>query len=231
MRILVIEDESRMLELLRRGLEEHDCDVTTAQDGVNGLEAASAFAFDAIVLDIGLPYRDGFEVLRVLRERGRPTPVLMLTAHDSEDEIIRGLDLGADDYMTKPFSFPELVARLQSITRPLRVDGTCRMELGDLAIDPVRREVSRARKTIDLSRSEFNLLITLGRNADRCVPRVALMRSVWGTDAEVSTGSLDVLVNSLRSKLDAPFQRKMIGTVRGAGYVLQIHAQTHRTMR
>lgn len=231
MRLLIVEDEIRMLELLGKGLAECGFDVSTAADGMSGLETASAFEFGAIVLDIGLPYRDGFELIRMLRERGRTTPVLMLTARDSEDEIIQGLDLGADDYMTKPFSFPELVARLQSITRPLRVDGTCRMELGELAIDPVRREVTRGRKTLDLSRSEFNLLVALGRNPGRCVPRMALMRSVWGTDAEVSTGSLDVLINSLRSKIDAPFQRKMIGTVRGTGYVLQTHAVAQGAMR
>jgi DNA-binding response OmpR family regulator len=220
MRILVIEDETRMLELLRKGLEERDCAVTTAQDGVSGLEIATACEFDAVILDIGLPDRNGFELVRILRQRGRQTPVMMLTARDGEDEIIRGLDLGADDYMTKPFSFLELMARITSITRPLRVDGICRMEFGDLAIDPLRRQVTRERRTIDLSRSEFNLLVALGRNAGQCVPRIALMKSVWGTEMEVGTGALDVLVNSLRGKLDAPFQRKMIGTVRGSGYML-----------
>lgn len=231
MRILVIEDETRMLELLRKGLEERGCAVTTAQDGVSGLEIATACEFEAVLLDIGLPDRDGFEVIRILRQRGRPTPVLMLTARDSEDDIIYGLELGADDYMTKPFSFLELVARIKSTTRPLRVDGTCRMELGDLAIDPVRREVTRERKTIDLSRSEFNLLVALGRNAGRCVPRIALMKSVWGTEAEVGTGSLDVLVNSLRSKIDAPFRQKVIGTVRGSGYMLKTQSMVEGAMR
>lgn len=139
MRILVIEDEPRMLELLRKGLQEHQCAVMTATDGETGLEIASGFEFDAIVLDIGLPRRDGYSVISALRERGSAARVLMLTARDGEDNIIRGLDLGADDYLTKPFAFPELVARLQSVTRGSRLDGTHRIEAGDLVVDPVRR--------------------------------------------------------------------------------------------
>jgi len=220
-RILVIEDEARMLELLRRGLQEHDCAVMTAPDGVSGLDIASAHEFDAIVLDIGLPHRDGYELVRMLRERRKPTPVLMLTARDSEDDIIRGLELGADDYMTKPFSFPELVARLQSITRPRREDSAGRIELGELAIDPVLRSVTRDSRPIDLTKSEFSLLLTLMRSGGRCVSRHALMESVWGSDPGVGTGALDVLVNSLRGKMDAPYEGKVIGTVRGAGYMVR----------
>lgn len=220
MRVLVMEDEPRMLELLRRGLQEHDCTVMTAMDGETGLEIASACEFDAILLDVGLPKRDGFEVVRVLRERACGTRVLILTARDAEDDIIRGLNLGADDYLTKPFSFAELVARLQSITRPHRDDRNGRIEVGDLVIDPTRRTVARDNDCIGLSRSEFSLLISLARYAGICVPRKSLMESVWGSDAEVGTGTLDVLVNALRSKIDAPYKRKLIRTVRGAGYLL-----------
>jgi DNA-binding response OmpR family regulator len=224
MRILVVEDELRMLELLRKGLYEHDFAVMTASDGETGLEIALAHEFDAIVLDIGLPLRDGYSFAQTLRERNRTTPVLMLTARDTEDDIIRGLDLGADDYMTKPFSFPELVARLQSITRPHREETGGKIEAGDLVVDPIRHTVTRTNASIDLTRTEFALLERLVRNAGNCVSRQALAESVWGSQPEVTPGALDVLVNALRRKIDAPFKHKLIRTVRGAGYLL--HHQT-----
>ena len=220
MRILVIEDEPRMLELLRVGLQERDCAVMTAMDGETGLEIAMACEFDAILLDIGLPRRDGYELMRSLRECGCPARVLMLTARDGEDDIIRGLDLGADDYMTKPFSFPELMARLQSITRPRRDDGNGRIEAGDLVVDLIRRSVTRDSISVDLTRSEFSLLVSLARSAGRCVPRQSLMEGVWGSDSGVGQGALDVLVNSLRNKIDVPYRQKLIHTVRRSGYIL-----------
>ena len=138
MRILIVEDEPRMLELLRIGLYEHGFTVMTADDGETGLEIASSYEFDAIVLDIGLPRMDGYELIKALRSRARNTPVLMLTARDAEDDIIRGLDLGADDYLTKPFSFPELVARLQAVTRCLREEGDGTISIFDVEIDPIQ---------------------------------------------------------------------------------------------
>jgi DNA-binding response OmpR family regulator len=220
MRILVIEDEPRMLELLRKGLQDHDCAVMTAIDGETGIEIAASCEFDAVVLDIGLPRRDGFEVIQVLRERGCATRVLMLTARDAEDDIIRGLDLGADDYMTKPFSFLELIARLQSITRLRPEEANGRIEAGGLIVDPMRRSVVRANRHIDLSRSEFSLLVSLIRSAGQCVPRQSLMEGVWGSDSNIGPGALDVLINSLRGKIDAPYQQKLIHTVRRSGYML-----------
>src|ERR1700679_4173635 len=157
MRILVIEDEPRMLDLLRKGLQEHDCTVMTAMDGDTGVEIATTCTFDAILLDIGLPRRDGYEVMRALHKRSCTSRVLMLTARDGEDDIIRGLDLGADDYLTKPFSFPELIARLQSITRTPRRETSTRLEAGELAVDLVRRTVTRGNTHIDLSPSECKL--------------------------------------------------------------------------
>jgi DNA-binding response OmpR family regulator len=225
MRILVIEDELRMLELLRQGLYEAGHTVMTAADGDKGLDAALAHDFDAILLDIGLPRRDGYEVARILRERKRNIPVLMLTARDTEDDIIRGLDLGADDYMTKPFSFPELVARLQAITRPSREDSSGRVEIGDLTIEPAKHTATRAGKSIDLTRTEFALLACLLRSAGKCVPRQALMDCIWGVDHEIGPGALDVLVSALRARIDAPFPRKLIVTVRGEGYMLKVKAQ------
>jgi DNA-binding response OmpR family regulator len=220
MRILVIEDELRMLELLRKGLYESGYTVMTAADGDTGLEIALAHEFNAIVLDIGLPRRDGYSLARVFRDRKRATPILMLTARDSEDDIIRGLDLGADDYMTKPFSFPELLARLQSITRPHREDMCKRIETGDLVVDPVRHSVCRGNASIELTRNEFVLLGRLMRSAGSCVPRQALTETIWGANHVVGPGALDVLINALRSKIDAPFKHKLIHTIRGAGYVI-----------
>jgi two-component system copper resistance phosphate regulon response regulator CusR len=218
----VIEDEPRMRELLRRGLQELDCAVMTAMDGETGLEIASGCEFDAIVLDIGLPRCDGYDVLRTLRARSNGTRVLMLTARDGEDEIIRGLDSGADDYLTKPFSFAEFVARLQSIIRHARPDAIGVLKVGDLEVDPVKRLATRGNKRIELSRSEFHLLIALVRGEGECVPRRSLMDSIWGSNCDVSGGALDVLVNSLRCKIEIGNRPKLIHTVRGFGYLLGV---------
>jgi DNA-binding response OmpR family regulator len=221
LRILIIEDESRMLELLRQGLYEHGFTVMTACDGETGLEIATAHELDAIVLDIGLPKLDGFALMQSLRARARMTPVLMLTARDTEDDIIRGLDLGADDYLTKPFSFPELVARLQSITRRVREGGDSTIKAGDVVIDPVMHTVTRGGESIDLTRLEFLLLTCLARRVGQCVPRQALIECIWDTDHPVGATALDVLVNSLRAKIDAPYRGKTICTVRGSGYLFR----------
>ena len=208
-----------MLALLRLGLYEHGFTVITAPDGETGLEIATAHTFDAVVLDIGLPRMDGYTVMQALRARAQLTPVLMLTARDTEDDIIRGLDLGADDYLTKPFSFPELVARLQSITRRPREKSDATIEVGDVVVDLLRHTVTRNLRNIDLTRLEFLLLACLARHAGKCVPRQTLMVSVWGPDHAVGPSTLDVLVNSLRAKFDAAYHNKLIGTVRGSGYI------------
>lgn len=221
MRILIVEDERRMLELLRKGLYEHGFAIMTAGDGETGLEIATAHEFDAIVLDIGLPKMDGYELMRALRAKARATPVLMLTARDTEDEIIHGLDAGADDYLTKPFSFPELVARLQSITRRRREEGDGTIRAGDIVIDPVRRSVTRNLESIDLTRLEFLLLTCLARRAGECVPRQTLMESIWGADHSVGANALDVLVSALRAKINAPRHKELISTVRGSGYIFK----------
>lgn len=221
MRILVVEDEPRMLELLRKGLYEHGCTVMTAPDGQTGLEIATAHEFDAIVLDIGLPHLNGYTLMQALRSCGAETPALMLTARDSEDDIIRGLDLGADDYLTKPFSFAELVARLQSIARPSRKENDGKIEAGDVVIDPIRHSVTRNMQSIDLTRLEFLLLTCLVRRDGQCVPRQTLMEFIWGPNHLVGATALDVLVNSLRAKIDAPFGKRLIGTVRGSGYIFR----------
>jgi DNA-binding response OmpR family regulator len=220
MRILIIEDELRMSELLCKGLYEHGFTVMSACDGETGLQMATAHELDAIVLDIGLPKMDGYQLMQALRARGCRTPVLMLTARDTEDEIIRGLDVGADDYLTKPFSFPELVARLQSITRRLD-QAEVAIHAGDLVIDPIRRTVSRKGEAVELTHLEFQLLSRLVQSIDQCVPRQTLMEFVWGKDHAVGPTALDVLVNALRAKIDAPRSKRLIVTVRGSGYIFK----------
>jgi DNA-binding response OmpR family regulator len=231
MRILVVEDEPRMLELLRKGLYEHGFAIMTAVDGETGLEIAMAHEFDAIVLDIGLPKMDGYALMRALREKARMTPVLMLTARDTEDEIIRGLDAGADDYLTKPFSFPELVARLQSVTRRHREEGDGTIQIDDVVIDPARRSVMRNHESIDLTRLEFLLLVCLARRAGQCVPRHTLIEFIWGADHPVGENALDVLVNALRAKIDAPYSKKLIATVRGSGYIFKRDASDRKEVQ
>jgi DNA-binding response OmpR family regulator len=221
MRVLIVEDEPRMLELLRVGLYENGFTVMTAADGETGLQIAMTHELDLIVLDIGLPKLDGCQLMQALREHARWTPVLMLTARDREDDIIRGFDLGADDYLTKPFSFAELLARMQSITRARREVEHGTIEAGGVEIDLIRHKVTRERDNIDLTRLEFLFLVCLVRGAGLCVSRKILLESVWGQDRTVGPSALDVLVNSLRAKIDAPYTRKLIGTVRGSGYVFK----------
>jgi DNA-binding response OmpR family regulator len=225
MRILVVEDEPRMLELLRKGLHEHGFAVMTAADGSTGLEVATTQSFSSIVLDIGLPYLDGYGVMQALRMRGNATPVIMLTARDAEDDIIRGLDLGADDYLTKPFPFAELVARLRSITRYRHAAREVTIEAGGVRIDVTRHSVTYNMQPIDLTRHEYLLLLCLMRSAGRHVQRQTIMKCVWGSDAMVRASTLDVLVSSLRAKLEGKsvgeHLGKLIGTVRGAGYFIR----------
>ena len=215
-----------MLELLRKGLYEHGFTVMAAIDGETGLEIATVHEFDSIVLDIGLPQMNGFELMKALRAQARRPPVLMLTARDTEDDIIRGLDLGADDYLIKPFSFPELVARLHSITRRDREQGEGTISIEDVVVDPMRHTVTRNGASVDLSRLEFHLLICLARRCGQCVTRQTLTQALWGPDHAVGPSALDVLMNSLRAKIDAPYRKKLIGTVRGLGYTLRQIATT-----
>jgi DNA-binding response OmpR family regulator len=221
MRTLVIEDDPRMLELLRRGLYERGFTVMTASDGETGLEIALAHQFDSVVLDIGLPRLNGYSLMMTLRSRAYNTPILILTARDSENEIIHDLESGADDYLTKPFSFPEFVARLHSITRGRDEDDGRTIKTADVEIDVLRRSVNRDGSGIELTRLEFRLLESLARRAGECVPRQGLMDYVWGADHSVGPTALDVLVNSLRGKIDGPYPNKLIGTVRGWGYILK----------
>jgi DNA-binding response OmpR family regulator len=217
-RILVVEDDPRMLDLLCKGLREIGHTVMPASDGEAGLELATRFDFEAIVLDIGLPHRDGYDVMRALRAQKRTVPILMLTARDTENDIIHGFDLGADDYLTKPFSFREMLARVHGLTRLARRKNKQNL----LILDPVRLTVLRGNTEIQLTRTEFLLLASLNRQAGAPVTRQSLAESIWGTQSPSQSNTLEVLVNALRGKLDAACRTKMILTVRGVGYRLQM---------
>ncbi len=226
MRILVIEDEPRMSALLHKGLSEHGHDVTVALDGAEGLKLTLDRYFDVILLDLGLPGLSGYDVAQVLQERKYPASILMLTAYNKEDEIVRGLNLGADDYLTKPFSFPELLARLRAVTRPAPEPAPTTFTVADLVVDTVRHNVTRKGQAIDLTRTEYLLLELLAQNSPRVVSRGRLIEGIWREHKEVTPGALDVLVNSLRSKLDVPFLAKLLHTVRGTGYLLKAEEPT-----
>ncbi|AXC13014.1 DNA-binding heavy metal response regulator [Acidisarcina polymorpha] len=230
MRILVIEDEPRMLQLLRRGLSEHGHDVMVAVDGPQALKVTLDHEFDVVLLDVGLPGLSGYDVAQVLRERKYSASILMLTAFNKEDEIVRGLNLGADDYLTKPFSFPELLARLRAVTRPVPEAASTIYELDDLTIDRAHRKVCREGRSIELTKTEFTLLELLVHRIGQVAPRRVLIEGIWGIDSDIGHGALDVLVNSLRSKLDAPFHRRLIHTARGQGYSLHSEAGGPETM-
>lgn len=218
MRILAIEDDLRMLDLLRRGLGEAGFTVTIAADGNSGLELALAREFDAIVLDIGLPDRSGYAITECLRHRANRPAIVMLTALNQEDNIVHGLDVGADDYLTKPFSFRELVARIVSAVRRTRIAAADSFSFGPYQFDIPGRRLFCHRAEIYLSRSEYLLLRALALRRGEIVSRRQLVQAVWGADV-MSHGALDTLVNSLRMKLNTE-QRDLISTFRGSGYSL-----------
>lgn len=221
MKLLVVEDEPRMLELLRRGLTEEGHNVVCASDGSEGWELAQAYEFDAVVLDVMLPRMNGFELARRLRQERIVTPVLMLTAKDSVPDIVRGLDAGADDYLTKPYSFSELLARLRAVQRRATSRPENRLQVADLVLDPECREVCRAGVSLSLTRTEYNLLERLMYRAGKVVPRHTLIESVWGFDREIEDNTLDAFVRLLRQKVDREGLPKLIHTVRGVGYMVR----------
>lgn len=221
MRILIVEDDAKMAELLRRGLSTEGHSVEIAADGLNALEKGQTLPFDAIVLDIMLPGLDGLNVARRLRSGGIRTPILMLTARDSVRDIVRGLDVGADDYLTKPFSFEVLAARLRAISRRVSEESGSTLQVADLTLDTRTHEVNRAHRPILLTRTEFVLLDHLMRRAGRVVSRDDLIEAVWGIDRDVESNTLDVFIFQLRSKLEAGGAGRLIQTVRGFGYTLR----------
>ena len=225
MKLLVVEDEKRMVELLRKGLEEEGHTVVCAMDGIEGLRLCRNHEYDVIILDIMMPKLDGYGLVEKLRAEKIATPVLMLTAKDGIPHVVHGLDLGADDYMTKPFSFQELVARLRAIKRRKFVPQAAIFKVADLSLDTATREVSRGGTPISLTRTEFGLLEKLMERAGRVVSRRGLIESVWGFDRDIEENTLDVFVRLLRNKVDGDWSEKLIRTVRGVGYVIRAEKQ------
>lgn len=221
MRVLVVEDDPRMRELLQQGLEEESHAVAIAGDGEAGLSMARTRLFDAIVLDVMLPRMDGITVARRLRHEGDATPILMLTACDQAPDIVRGLDSGADDYLTKPFSFAVFLARLRAVSRRGPIAQPVRLRIADLELDTATREVIRAGQSASLSRTEYTLLELLMRRMGCVVPRQVIMETVWGFGADVEPNTLDAFVRLLRNKVDPPGASRLLQTVRGVGYAMR----------
>jgi DNA-binding response OmpR family regulator len=221
MRVLIIEDEKGMAELLKKGLEEENHRIALAFDGLEGLELARVYEFDVIVLDLMLPKVDGFEVARRLRHSGNQTPILILTARDAVPDIVKGLDLGADDYLTKPFSFEEFLARLRTVARRGSAPRPTRLQVADLTLDPASRQAIRGGREIRLSPTEYRLLELLMRRPGRVVSRTAIVEAVWGLENDIEENTLDAFVRLLRRKVDKGFSPKLIQTVRGIGYCLR----------
>ncbi|HEY3930547.1 MAG TPA: response regulator transcription factor [Candidatus Koribacter sp.] len=221
MRILLVEDEERLLELLRSGLSEEGHSVVTSADGNDALDVALSGEFEAILLDVMLPGLDGFQIAKKLRDAGIKTPILMLTARDSEQDIIKGLDFGADDYITKPFSFSELLARLRAVTRRTGTQLSSTLNCSDLQLDAATHEATRGGRRLHLTRTEFLLLERLLQHSGRPVSRQALISTVWGYDREIENNTLDAFIRLLRNKVDAAGQPQLIHTVRGFGYVMR----------
>ena len=221
-KILVVEDEPKVAGALKEGLETEGYEIALAQTGEEGFFQASSNAFDLIILDIMLPGRDGVEILQTLRRQGMKSPVLLLTAKDAIEDRVLGLDAGADDYLVKPFAFPELGARIRALLRRNKTESESVLKIGDLEIDPVRRVVTRQEHRIDLTVREFELLEYLARNRSRVVSREMLARDVWKETARATPldNVIDVHIARLRKKLDDPFDTKLLHTVRGVGFTL-----------
>jgi two-component system copper resistance phosphate regulon response regulator CusR len=221
MRLLIVEDEDKTAEYLRKGLSEAGFTVEVSREGIDGLHRAITEDFDAIILDVMLPGRDGWTILEELRRKGIETPILMLTARDDVTDRVRGLEAGADDYLVKPFAFSELLARLRTILRrgPTRQPET--LCIADLEIDFFKHIVRRGGRRIDLTPKEFSLLTTLARRTGEVVSRTWLVEQVWDMHFDPGTNVVDVAVARLRRKVDDPFKASLIHTIRGIGYVLE----------
>jgi heavy metal response regulator len=221
MRLLIVEDEKKMADSLKRGLEEEGYAVDIAYDGETGLFQAQTNAYDVIILDIMVPKPDGLEICRILREQKISIPVLLLTAHDSVEMKVKGLDTGADDYLTKPFAFAELIARIRALSRRSRSEVALHLQIADLTLDPLTRRVSRSGKEIVLTAKEYALLECFMRHPNQVLSRTILSEKVWDENFDAFTNVIDVYVNYLRNKIDRDFEPKLIQTIRGAGYVMR----------
>lgn len=218
MRVLVVEDDAKLARLVQQGLEEENHSVVVAGDGNAGLMAASTASFNVVVLDVMLPGMDGFTVARRLRAAGSAIPILILTGRDAPADVVTGLDAGADDYLTKPFSFAVLLARLRALTRRVERGPLQVLKVGDLFLDSAARVVRRGQSTVVLTPTEFGILECLMRNAGRVVPRQVLIEDVWGYDRDVENNTVDAFMRLLRAKVDIGAKQKLIHTVRGVGF-------------
>jgi DNA-binding response OmpR family regulator len=221
MRILVIEDEKRLAAILKKGLEESGFIVDVALDGEDGLFMAEAYPYDAVLLDILLPKVDGLTVLKTLRAKTIGVPVLMLTAKGELEDRVRGLNLGADDYLIKPFDFSELLARLNTVIRRSMGKASPIIVIDDLSLDMNAKTVTRSGKEINLSAKEYNLLEYLALNSGRVISRTELTEHLYDTEFDLDSNIIDVYVNYLRNKIDKGYDRQLVVTVRGVGYVLK----------
>jgi len=221
MKVLIIEDEKDLVAILKRGLQEHSFTVEVAYEGEEGLYLAENFSYDVIVLDLMLPGIDGFTILKRLRELKKDVPVVVLTAKGEVEERVKGLDLGADDYIVKPFNFSELVARLRAVVRRHKGSPSSIIEIADLRIDLNSHTVARKGREIKLTITEYRILEHLALNRGRVVSRAELLEHIYYIDSEPDSNVIDVYINYLRKKIDMDSEKKLIHTVRGAGYMLK----------
>ncbi|MDA8363716.1 MAG: heavy metal response regulator transcription factor [Gammaproteobacteria bacterium] len=222
MRILVIEDQAKTAAYLRKGLSEHGFIVDLAEDGDEGLRLAAGSGYDLVILDLMLPRRDGWSVIGAMRGGGCQTPVLVLTARDAVEDRVKGLELGADDYLVKPFAFSELLARIRSLLRRGPAPQVEVVHVADLEIDLRRHRALRTGRRLDLTPKEFALLSLLARRAGDVLSRTVIAEQVWDMNFDSDTNVVDVAIRRLRRKVDDPFEPKLIHTVRGIGYVLEV---------
>jgi heavy metal response regulator len=222
MRILLVEDDTGASRFIRKGLQEEGYTVDVAFDGEEGLHLATSQTYDLIILDIMLPEMSGFEALKSARKKKVMTPVIFLTARDDKEDVVHGLELGADDYLIKPFSFPELLARIKAVLRRGQKDiELSKLTVADLSLSIINRTARRGEKDIELSAKEFTLLDYLMRNAGQILTRTMILEHVWGYDFDTSSNIIDVHINRLRMKIDKDFPSKLIHTIKGVGYVLK----------
>ncbi len=221
MRILIIEDEKKLASFIRRGLKEKNYAVDTAYDGNEGFFLADSNPYDLIILDIMLPQKDGISICRELRKNKNETPILMLTARDEVEDKIDGLDAGADDYLTKPFAFGELLARVRALIRRKQSVKTTKIKVADLELNQLTHKVTRAGKSIELTSTEYSLLEYLMLNANQVVTRTMISEHVWNDDFDSFSNVINVYINYLRQKIDSDFEEKLIHSIRGTGYILK----------
>lgn len=221
MRILIVEDEKKVARLLQQGLEEEHYQVDVAHDGERGATLAAETRYDLIILDVLMPRKNGLAVLRELRSKQISTPILMLTAKGATDDKVEGLDAGADDYLTKPFAFAELLARIRSLLRRNTNEAATVLQVGNLRLDTVARRATRGERTIDLTGKEYALLEYFMRNVNQVLTRTLISEQIWHYHFDTKTNIVDVYVNHLRSKIDEGFDKRLLHTVRGVGYVMK----------